>query len=124
MVKVFYFVAGLYDFLLGVVFLFLFERIYAFFEIELPNHPGYVQFPALLLMIFGLMFFQIAKDPQRNSNLIVFGVMLKAAYCSVVLGHQAFGSIPVLWVPWAWLDLVFLVGFIVTGCLIARDNKA
>lgn len=107
----FYVVAGLYDGLLGLVFLFAWEPIFRRFAVTPPNHPGYIQFPALLLVIFGLMFLAVARDPARNRNLIPYGVLLKAAYCGTVFWHWVADGIPGMWKPFAWADLVFGILF-------------
>ena len=38
-------------------------------EVTPPNHWAYVQFPAALLVIFGLMFVAIAQDPVANRGI-------------------------------------------------------
>lgn len=111
-IKPFFIVAGLYDGILGVAFLFFATTIFQSFGVTPPNHIGYVQFPALLLMIFAAMFFRIASDPVRNRDLILYGVGLKIAYSGSVFWHQLTGGVPFMWIPWAWADLVFLVLFL------------
>ena len=59
----FYWLAGLYDGLLGLIFLFLGMAVFEYYQITPPNHIGYIQFPAALLIIFGLMFIAVAKNP-------------------------------------------------------------
>ena len=110
-IAAFYVLAGLYDGILGLVFLFGWEPIFRHFAVAPPNHPGYVQFPALLLIVFSLMFFAVARDPVRNRVLIPYGVLLKAAYCGTVFWHWAAGGIPGMWKPFAWADLVFGILF-------------
>jgi hypothetical protein len=107
-----YVVAGLYDGLLGLVFLFGWEAVFRRFEVTPPNHPGYIQFPALLLIVFGLMFLAVARNPARNRNLIPYGVLLKAAYCGTVFWHWIASGIPGMWKPFAWADLVFGILFV------------
>ena len=82
--KLIFVIAGLYDGVLGIAFLFFHGAIFTLFAVEPPNHPAYVQFPALLLIIFAAMFFRIARDPVRNRELILYGCALKIAYCSTV----------------------------------------
>ena len=113
-IKMFYVVAGLYDGVLGVAFLLFPAAIYAMYAVEPPNHMAYVQFPALILMIFAAMFFQIARDPVKNRELILYGCALKVAYCSMVFGYMATSGVPAMYVPFAYADLVFLGLFIVT----------
>ncbi len=114
MLKTFYVIAGLYDGVLGIAFLLFPAAIFTMYAVEPPNHMAYVQFPALLVMIFGAMFFRIAMDPVRNRELSLYGCALKVSYCSMVFWYQATSTIPSMWVPWAWVDLVFLAIFIFT----------
>ena len=111
-IKPAFLVASLYDLFLGVTFLFWFKPIYAHLGITLPNHDGYVQFPAALVAIFGYSFWLIAMAPERNREMIKLGILLKVAYAAIALGHAYFGAIPSIWIPFAWADLAFLVVFV------------
>jgi hypothetical protein len=112
-IKPFFIVSALYDGILGAVFLFFWGAIFQRAGVDPPNHPAYVQFPALLLLIFAAMFFRIAASPVRNRELILYGVALKAAYCGTVLWYQLTGVMPFMWKPFAWADLGFLAVFLV-----------
>jgi hypothetical protein len=112
-IKSVFLLAAFYDGLLGVIALLFAQPLYQWFGVEAPNHAGYVQFPALLLLVFAAMFVRIARDPVRFADLIPYGVGLKGAYCAVVFWHQLTGTIPSMWLPWAWADLGFFVLFIV-----------
>lgn len=112
-IKQLFTVAALYDFILGVLFLVAWKPLYDVFGVTPPNHPGYIQFGAALVAIFGIGFWFVAQHPERNRDLVKMGILLKIAYASVVLGHQLLGSVPAVWVPFAWLDLGFLALFIV-----------
>jgi len=96
---------------LGLGFLLVPTAIFNYFQIEPPNHYGYIQFPAMLLLTFAIMFFAIAKDPYRNRNLIPYGILLKISYCSVVFGYWFTSGIPGMWKPFAIADMVFLILF-------------
>ena len=106
-------IAGLYDGILAIAFLFFASDIFQWFGVEPPNHPAYVKFPALLLLIFAVMFFRIASDPVKNRELILYGVGLKVAYSGTAFWYQLTKDIPFMWIPWAWADLVFLALFLV-----------
>lgn len=114
-----FYIAGAYDALLGAAFLLFGSRIFQLFDVTPPNHQGYVQFPAMLLIIFGFVFFRIARDPVAHRDLIGYGIALKAAYCGLVFWYQATDGVPAMWIPWAWMDLVFLALFVV-----ARRSRA
>ena len=104
-------VAALYDGILGLTFFLFWSWPYRLFEVTPPNHPGYVQFPALLLVVFAAMFYRISRDPVAHRDLIAYGIGLKVAYISLVFGYQLTTGVPAMWIPWAWIDLVFLVLF-------------
>jgi hypothetical protein len=112
-IRVLFIVAGLYDFLLGSAFWLFGLEIFQFFGVTQPNHIGYIQFPSILLVIFGVMFFQVAKDPIANRLLIPYGIALKCAYAGVVFWHDFKTGIPRMWIPWAWADVAFLVLFFI-----------
>lgn len=110
--KPFFIVSGLYDGILGIGFLFFSGAIYRAYAVTPPNHAAYVQFPAALLLIFAWIFFRIARDPKANRDLIPYGIALKIAYCSIAFWYFLTTDIPLMWMPFAWADLVFLALFV------------
>lgn len=114
-------IAALYDGVLGLAFLAAPMAIFAFYGVEPPNHPAYVQFPALLLLVFAAMFVAVAANPLKNHALIPYGIALKASYSGLAFGYQATWGIPSMWLPWAWADLVFLALFAVAWLGLRRQ---
>lgn len=106
-----YLIAGVYDAGLGLLFLVAGSEIFQALEIDPPNHWGYVHFPASLLIVFGILFWTIAKDPVRHRVLIPFGIGLKICYCGTVFYHAIAGSIPSIWITFGYCDLVFAGAF-------------
>jgi hypothetical protein len=104
-------VAALYDGILGLAFLFRPDAVFTVFAVTPPNHFGYVQFPAALLLVFALMFAAIARDAEANRNLIPFGILLKISYCGVVFAYWFTTGIPAMWKPFAVADVIFVVLF-------------
>jgi hypothetical protein len=108
-VRVLFLIAALYDGVLGVAFVAFGAEIYARFGVPLPNHLAYVHFPALLLVVFGVMFLAVALRPVRNRNLIPYGIGLKLAYGGTAFYYWLVGGgIPGMWKPFAVADLVFI----------------
>lgn len=103
--------AAVYDGVLGLAFLFGAGEVFRHFATPPPNHFGYVQFPAALLVVFALMFASVARAPAGNRNLIPYGILLKVSYCGVVFCPWFTSGIPNMWKPFAVLDLLFLVLF-------------
>ena len=75
LLKPFFILAALYDAILGIAFLFFSAAIFQAFGVTPPNHLAYVQFPALLLLVFAAMFYRVATDPVRNRELILYGIV-------------------------------------------------
>lgn len=112
LMKALFYVGALYDGFFGVMGILRPNFAFELFEVVPPNHVGYVQFPAILLLIFGAMFYRIATDPVANRDLIPYGIALKVGYSGLVFYYMLTTGIPGMWVPWAWIDLVFLVLFV------------
>ncbi|MBK8191277.1 MAG: hypothetical protein IPK79_12605 [Vampirovibrionales bacterium] len=104
-------VAGLYELALGLVFLFAPQAVFSHFNVTPPNHFGYVQFSAALLLIFALMFFEIARAPYPRRDLIGYGILMKAAYCGVAGFYLMKGRLPDMWQPFLIADALFMLGF-------------
>jgi hypothetical protein len=119
-IKPFFVVSGLYDGILGLAFLFFAATIYQKFGVTPPNHFAYVQFPALLLLIFAAMFFRIARNPVANRDLILYGVALKVSYSGLAFWYFFTSEVPFMWMPFAWADLVFLALFLVAWKSLGR----
>jgi hypothetical protein len=112
-IRVTFITAAIYDGLLGLTFFAIGPMVYDYAGIERPNHMGYLYFPALLLIVFGLMFWRTGSDPVKYRDLIPYGIGLKISYCSVVFYYWLSTGIPMLWIPFAWIDLVYAFLFII-----------
>jgi hypothetical protein len=123
-IPVLFWLSAAYDGILGLVFLIAPGYPFAQFDVTPPNHLGYVQFPAALLLIFGLMFARIAASPVRNRHLILYGILLKVAYCGVSGWHWAAGGIPAMWKPFTVIDLAMGVLFVAAYAVLSSASRA
>jgi len=119
-IKTIFIISGIYDGGLGVIFLVAGMPLFDLFNVTRPNHIGYIQFPALILIIFGVMFLRIAGDPYRFRELIWYGAGLKLAYSGVVFYHYFTAGLPFMWVPFAILDLLFLILYMICWASLRR----
>ena len=117
-------IAALYDGLLGLAFILSGEKLFAWFNVTPPNHYGYIYFPAWLLVIFAVMFIQIAQDPVKYRHLITYGIFLKMAYCGVVGYYWFTVNLPDMWKPFWVFDGVFLVLFIISAYHLKPSTNA
>jgi hypothetical protein len=121
-VSVLFLLVAAYDGLLGTAFLLAPMSIFQWYGVAPPNHAGYVQFPALLLILFALMFIQIALDPVRHRNLIPYGIGLKTAYCGVVFSYWLTTGVPSMWRPFAVIDAVTGILFVWVYVHLGKEN--
>jgi hypothetical protein len=111
-VRLIFLVAGLYDFIIGLTFLFFGPQLFDAAGVPQPNHWAYIQFGALLLIVFGIMFLAVARDPVGNRNLMPFGMLLKLSYTGLVAYYWATTDCPMLFKPFAVIDAVMFVLFL------------
>jgi hypothetical protein len=111
-VKILFLVSGLYDLLIGAVFLLFGTQLFTATGITAPNHWGYLQFAALELMIFGIMFLVVSRDPVTQRVSIVYGMLLKASYVGLTGFYWLKGECPVLFQPFVVIDAIMFVLFL------------
>lgn len=109
--KLLFVVAGLYDIILGGVFLFFHDAIFETLGMALVGHPTYAQFPSLLVFIFGVMFLHISTNPVLLRPMIPYGMAMKAAFTGVAIWSLLTVGLPTLWIPAFVADLAFLILF-------------
>jgi hypothetical protein len=107
-----FYLAAAYDGLVGAAFLVAPITVFNWYQVTPPNHMGYVQFPALIIILFAVMFVQIASQPIKNRNLIPYGIGLKVAYSGVVFKFWFTTGVPAMWKPFAIIDAVTAVLFV------------
>jgi hypothetical protein len=83
-----------------------------------------VQFSALLLIIFAVMFVRAAVDPLGRRDVILYGMALKASYFGIVFWYQFHGGIPALWVPFAYADVIFFLLLYLAWRAVAQRVRA
>jgi hypothetical protein len=112
-VSLLFYVAAAYNLIFGVAFLFAAQQLFELFKTSPPEHPGYIQFMSLVMMVFAAMFFQIARKPEQNRNLIPYAVLLKLSSVCVIMWHWFVShTIPAIWKPFAVLDLIYLIAML------------
>jgi hypothetical protein len=111
--RIFFLVAALYDMFLGVAFVLLGEQILGAIDLELPPHIAYIQLAAVFIFVQGFSYLLPFRDPLGNLGIVRVGVVYKVAYAGLALWYLAIGILPSpFFIPWAIIDLGFLVGFV------------
>ncbi len=123
--RTFFLVAALYDLVLGAVFVVVGEPILTAIGMALPPHIAYVQLVAVFIFVQGLSYWLAYRDPFANLGLVRVGVAYKAAYSGLALYYLVIGQLPsVFFIPWAVVDLLFLIGFVMFLRAASRTQQA
>ena len=111
--RAFFLLAALYDLLLGAAFVIFGEQLLSAIGMQLPPHVAYIQLAAIFIFVQGLSYALVYGDPLANLGIVRVGVAYKAAYAGLALWYLVIGLLPsVFFLPWAAIDLIFLVGFV------------
>jgi hypothetical protein len=83
------FVMGFYNIVAGVVFFFLYERIFKLFGIEAytPAHAPAIQVPCLFLVVFGIGYLWASRDLVRNRALLFVGLLQNVGITALALWY-------------------------------------
>jgi hypothetical protein len=109
----FFLVAAIYDIVLGLAFLVAGETILDAIGMTLPPHIAYIQLAAIFVAVQGLSYLLAWRDPVTNTGVIWVGVVYKGTYAALVAWYLAVGLLPsVFFVPWAVIDLGFMLAFL------------
>jgi len=111
-IRLLFSIAGVYDFGIGLAFLFFGPQLFETFGVPPANHWGYIQFGSLMLVIFGIMFFAVAYDPVANRNLMLYGMMLELSYTALIAYYWVSMDCPLMFKPFAVIDALMFIFFL------------
>jgi hypothetical protein len=121
-----FYLAALYDVVLGITFTFFPARAFAMLGIsdKLPAFGGYLTLLGVFVLVIGIAYFLIARgDLRRNADLILVGTLYKLAYASTAFYYWSEGSLP--HVAFAALfglaDMVFFI--LMAECYLSLEKK-
>jgi len=111
--KLFFFVAALYDIILGAAFFFLYGPLWDALGIALPNNTAYIHLTAAFVFVQGIGYWFVFQDPDGNHGIVKTGVVYKFCFAGLAVYYAAIGELlhPVFLLFGA-LDALFLVGFV------------
>ncbi len=110
-----YLIAGLYDFILGLSFLFFSRYIFQITKMNFPENPAYITFCALLITLLGILLFMIYSDLEHSRKLVIYAIMIKFAYIGTVLYYYLFigkDYVDFPFILFAGFDIIFTLLFI------------
>lgn len=109
----FFLVAAVYDITLGLAFMVAGEQVLDAIGMQQPPHVAYIQLAAVFVTVQGISYLFPWRDPLGSRSLVWVGVIYKAGYAGLAAWYLVLGTLPsTFFVPWAILDLAFMVGFL------------
>lgn len=117
--KLFFIVIGIYDVLLGGSFALWYKNIFAYLNIALPNHPGYIFVPALFIIAGGIGEFLIAKNLLRNVDLAIMRLLMKLSFAIAVFYSYFKFGIPTIFML---ISVASIIGVVVNTIFIRWAN--
>jgi hypothetical protein len=92
-----FYLAAVYDALLGITFTFFPARAFAVLGIsdKLPVFGCYLTLLGVFVLVIGVAYFLIARgDLRRNADLILIGTLYKLAYAGTAFFYWSQGGLP------------------------------
>jgi hypothetical protein len=111
--KKLFLIAALYDFILGITFLFFYKPLFNALKIPIPSDPSYLSLSAAFVFVLGIAYYFIYKNIETNRDLAKIGTIYKLAYILIGLYYFLFSLVPhIIFMIFAVIDFVFLVSFV------------
>jgi hypothetical protein len=105
--------AAIYDFILGIAFLFFYKFLFALFNIALPENPAYLSLSAAFVFVIGIGYYLIYKNIHANRDLAKLGAIYKLAYAAIAFYYFFLGLVPhFIFAILGIIDLAFMFLFI------------
>lgn len=109
----FFLIAAVYDIALGLAFMVAGESILKAIGMALPPHIAYIQLAAIFIVVQGASYLLPWRDAWSNRGVVWVGVAYKSSYAVLVAWYLVIGLLPsAFFVPWAVIDIGFMVGFL------------
>lgn len=110
--RIFFVIAGCFNLLGGAIGFLTIERSFVDQGLPAPIYPFAFQILFVAVMIFGIAYLMVARDPVRYRHLVVLGLLTKIAGFVLTLWAIHTGQLP----PSSWWqpvvnDLIWAVGF-------------
>lgn len=102
--RMLFLVAGLYNFGLAIFFL-ITNPLGADFSL--------VHFAVAMLLVFGILFCNLAMNPVRYKKLLPYAILRNLAYCGLAGWYFHKAKLPLVWLIPGVADAVFLLLFII-----------
>lgn len=109
-----YLTGALYDFLLGIAFIFFYVTIFGMLGMNLPKNSAYLTFCAVMIALFGVLQYMIFLKLEGSRRLIVYSILVKIAYVGTVFYYYFLVGpdyVDLPFIIFAGFDIIFAILF-------------
>ncbi len=107
-------IAGLYNIIVGLSFFFFYGAIYSWFSITLPENIAYIHLSAAFIVVQGIMYYLVSRNPEENLDMVKVGVAYKITYIGLVLYYWIINMLPhPMFLSFGVFDSIFLAFFLI-----------
>lgn len=104
--------AALFNWAVAITFLFAYQPVFNLIGLSpVPQNPIYLHLFACLVAAFGLAYYWISQDFQKNRNLVKLGIIGKLTVFALPLAYCLASSISWQLPALASVDLIFAILF-------------
>jgi len=104
--KLLFIVAAIFNAVVGFAMLLAYDPLVPW--LGLPPRPTvWIHIIALIVLVFGYVYWRIAKDPLRFREYVVLGIVGKLAFVVAIYGHFLAGDATAALAALVTADLVF-----------------
>jgi hypothetical protein len=123
--RILFLIASLYDFVLGFIF-FIFLRFFfeSLFKIPFPLYPAFFQAAAAFVFVMGIGFYLVYRNMYRNIDIVKVGIAFKLIYTGLAFYHVFIEGMPWIFSVFGFLDIIFIVFFIIFLRAVRMDIRA
>jgi hypothetical protein len=89
---------------------FIFDSI---LNIPPPTYPAFYQGGAAFVFVMGVGFYLVYRDMYRNRDIVKLGIIFKSVYTALAFFHVFVKDMPWIFSIFGFLDLIFIVFFII-----------
>ncbi len=113
--KYLFIVAALYNIVNSVIFIFISifaTELFPLFGVALPPSMIWLQLSLILILIFGIGYFIVSRDLEKNHGLVLIGAFAKLMFFILTLMYFILGDVNILIVLLGGIDLIMVCLFI------------
>jgi len=106
--------AAIYNLLAGFTMTVLYHEVYMTFGWTKPERMLFTQLVGILVALFGVGYWMVAREPVENRNVLLLGFLSKLLGSVLGLGYVASGKLSLLFfITLIFSDIVYLPFFAV-----------